>query len=273
MDRIRLAARSLLGGVVLIPCIYVIKFINKDTKKKTEKSNRKKLLFAGSACGIVIFVASTFQQIGIIYTTVGKSGFITALYIVMVPIIGIALNKKAELKVWISVALSAVGLYFLCINENFSINIGDVLTLICGFFFAIHILTVDYFAKKVDGVKMSCIQFFVCGFISIIVAFIFETPDLSSLIKALVPIIYAGVLSSGVAYTLQIIAQQDTEPVIASLLMSLESVFSVIGGFLILGQVLTMKELIGCLLVFSAIILSQIPSKTLKLIRNNKKLT
>ncbi|WP_244835187.1 DMT family transporter [Clostridium sp. BJN0001] len=268
-----LAARSLVGGIFLVPCVYIINFFNTDTKKNEKNFNKKELIIASTICGIIIFAASLVQQVGIIYTSVGKSGFITALYIVIVPILGIALKKKAGLKVWFSVLLSGIGLYFLCINESFSINIGDILTLICAFLFSIDILVVDYFSKRVNGVKMSCIQFLVCGFISLVVAFIFEKPEISQLIQAVIPILYAGVLSSGVGYTFQIIAQKDTSPVVASLIMSLESVFSVIGGFLILGETLTEKEITGCILMFSAIILSQIPDIKLKVISKNKKLS
>ena len=261
-----LFARSIIGGIFLIPCMFFLRTFNKNDKieKKMNKDERKTLIKGGILCGIMLFVASSFQQCGIQYTTVGKAGFITALYIIIVPILGIFLKKKAGIKIWIAVLISVAGLYLLCINESFSINKGDFLIFICALFFAMHILVIDYFSPKVDGVKMSCIQFFVCGIISAVFMFIYEKPEIGTIINAYVPVLYAGVMSSGIGYTLQIIAQKDTEPVIASLLMSLESVFAVLGGWVILHQVLSTKELIGCLLVFVAIIIAQIPEKAFR---------
>lgn len=158
-----------------------------------------------------------------------------------------------------------IGLYLLCITENFSIGKGDLLVLCCAFFFSIHILLIDYFSPKVNGVKMSCIQFFVAGIISILPMAIFESPTLTSILSAWAPILYAGVLSCGVAYTLQVVAQKNTDPTVASLLLSLESVFAVISGWLVLGESLSLKELIGCVLVFIAVILAQLPNKNKRL--------
>jgi len=258
--------RSLIGGVVLIPVIFFL-----DAQKKKElgekkfleqKSDKKTLILGGISCGIMLCIASNFQQLGISFTTVGKAGFITALYIIIVPILGIFMKKKAGLKIWAGVALATVGLYLLCMtSESFSISKGDFLVLICAGFFSLHILIIDHFSPKCDGVRLSCIQFFVCGVISMVIALIFETPTLSGILSGWLPILYAGVLSCGVAYTLQIVGQKNMDPTVASLILSLESVFSVLAGWMILHQTLTAREIFGCVLMFSAIILAQLPDR------------
>ncbi|MCC8105608.1 MAG: DMT family transporter [Clostridiales bacterium] len=230
-------------------------------KNRKDKAERRTLLAGGVCCGIALCVASNLQQIGIQYTTVGKAGFITALYIVLVPVIEIFLGKKSGVKTWISVVIAVAGLYLLCITENFSIGTGDILILLCALAFSVHILIIDYFSPKVDGVRMSCIQFFVCGILSGIMMLIFETPSVGAIMQAWLPIGYAGIFSCGVAYTLQIIGQKGTDPTVASLILSLESVVSVLSGWLILHQSLSRKELLGCLLMFLAIILVQLPQK------------
>jgi len=261
--------RSIIGGFVLIPCIW---FLNRmDTKnKKTEKKKmtteeKKQLLIGGICCGLALGIASNFQQFGVKYTTVGKAGFITALYIVLVPICGIFLKKKVEARIWISVIIAVVGLYLLCITESFSIGKGDFLVLLCAFCFTIHILVIDYFSPRVvDAVMLSCIQFFTAGLFSAVFMFLFEHPAVENIIAAAGPLLYAGVLSSGVAYTLQVVAQKDADPTVASLILSLESVFSVLAGWVILGQALSVKELVGCALMFGAIILAQISQRSVE---------
>lgn len=212
-------------------------------------------------CGTLLCLASNFQQMGIAYTTVGKAGFITAFYIIIVPVLGIFLKKKCAPTVWIGVILALAGLYFLCITEKFSIGKGDALVFICAILFSVHILVIDYFTELVDGVKMSCIQFFVCGILSGIPMFLFENPRISNIIAAWQPILYAGVLSCGVAYTLQIVGQRGINPTVASLILSLESVVSVLAGMIVLNQHLSKRETVGCILMFSAIILAQLPQK------------
>lgn len=253
--------RSFIGGIVLIPAIFLLKKWNFIESTPSLPSSNKMLVLGGICCGVALGIASSIQQIGIKYTSTGKAGFITALYIVIVPIIGIFFKKKPSLKLWISVGIALFGMYLLCINEKLTIGIGDVYVLICAFVFSIHILIIDYFSPRVDGVKMSCIQFFVAGTVAGIGMILFETPNLSSILSAAMPILYAGILSCGVGYTLQIIGQKYTSPTEASLIMSLESVFSLLGGWVILHEVLSIKELIGCVLVFAAIILTQLPSK------------
>lgn len=256
-----LASRSVIGALVLIP--YILLRAGKTEKLQSEQTvNGKLLLKGGVCCGCLLFVASILQQIGIMYTTVGKSGFITAMYIVIVPIVSIFLNKKADIKVWIGVVLAVVGLYFLCMTSgNISVQKGDVLTFLCAVTFSFHILTVDYFAPQLDGVKMSCIQFATCGLLSGIGMFLFEAPTVEAVLAAWLPILYAGALSSGVAYTLQIVGQRGMNPTVASLLMSMESVISVIAGWVLLKQALSVRELMGCVLMFGAIILVQLPDK------------
>ena len=238
------SARSILGGIVLIPVIYVL-----DKKRKEEISqgkeviqNKKTLIIGGICCGFFLMLGSSLQQIGIQYTTAGKAGFITALYILIVPILGMVVGKKAGIKVWIGVVLAVIGMYFLCMTS-------------------FHILVIDHFSPKADGVKMSCIQFFVCGILCMIPTILFEHPELYSILQAWKPIAYAGIMSCGVGYTLQIVAQKNTDPTVASLLLSLESVFSVLAGWVILGETLSPRELFGCALVFAAVILAQLPER------------
>lgn len=264
--------RSLIGGLVLIPCVFLL---NKLKMKEQGTSpiagagvyeenfwKRNKTLIAGGiSCGIVLFIASNLQQHGIKYTTVGKAGFITALYIVLVPVFGLFLHKKVGKLIWLGLVFAVAGLYFLCINERFTVGMGDLLVLGCAAVFAVHILVIDYFAPRVDGVAMSCIQFFTCGILSGIPAFLFETVSPENIVGAAGPILYAGVMSCGVAYTLQIIGQKNMNPTVASMILSLESVISVLAGLVLLQQKLSGRELLGCGLMFVAVVLSQLPQK------------
>ena len=262
------ASRFIIGAVFLIPWIAFLDGLKKKeaaasgtSSEKSAPQDKKTLLIGGLCCGIAIAVASTLQQYGISMTTVGKAGFITALYIVIVPILGIFLKKKPRLIIWVSVVLALAGLYFLCMTDSLSFSKGDTMVLLCALVFSIHILIIDYFSPKVDGVRMSCIQFFVASIICGIPALILEHPQFSSLVAAWAPILYAGILSCGVAYTLQIVAQKNYDPTIASLILSLESVFSVLAGWVILHEALSPREILGCVLVFIAIILVQLPEK------------
>lgn len=251
--------RNLIGAVALIPCILFLSKVNGQTK--TVDGTKKDLVMGGIACGICLFVASSLQQIGIQYTTTGKAGFITACYIIIVPLFGIFLRKKIGWKIWTAVALAVTGLYFLCLTESFTIGIGDGYIFLCAIVYAVHILVIDYFSPRADGVKMSCIQFLVCGVISLPFMFALEIPRWGDVIEGLGALLYTGVLSSGVAYTLQILGQKNVNPAIASLLLSLESCFSVLAGWAVLGEKLSMRETVGCFLMFSAIILAQLPEK------------
>ncbi len=278
--------RSLLGAVVLLPVIYVMGHKKGHLQEKPETAGAEKLEAAGGksgadtaekpgslrksstilwlggiSCGLCLCVASSLQQIGIQYTTAGKAGFLTAMYIVIVPILGLFLGKKCSPFVGISIVLATIGLYLLSIKEGFAIGTGDIYVILCAVVFSLHILVIDYFAPKCDGVKLSCIQFLVCGVICMVVALIFEKPQLSQILNAWLPIAYAGILSCGVAYTLQIIGQKGMNPTVASLILSLESVISVLAGWVLLQQKLSARELIGCVIMFAAIILAQLPGK------------
>ncbi|NMA37663.1 MAG: DMT family transporter [Papillibacter sp.] len=241
--------RLLIGALVLLPLAIASKY----------KINKKTLL-SGLICGLFVFAATNLQQIGLKYTTVGKAGFITTCYIIMVPIAGIFFKKKTGVFTWIAVVIAAVGLYLLSFkpNEGLLPSKGDITVFLCAVAFTGHIWSVDKLAAGINCVVLSCMQFLVSGVLSLIAAFIFESPAMGSILDAWLPILYAGVLSSGVAYTFQIIGQQRLKPTIASLLMSLESVFAVLGGWLILRQSLSARELIGCALMFAAIIIVQV---------------
>jgi len=254
-------ARSVLGGLVLIPVIFVLDKAGITHRPQT-KAERKTLTLGGICCGTALAVASAFQQLGVARTTVGKAGFITALYILIVPLLGwLFLKKKVGRLVWIGVGLALVGMYLLCMTESLSVSFGDLLVLVCAFCFSIHILVIDYFSPKADGVRLSCIQFFTAAVVSGILMLLFEQPSFEAVLGAALPIAYAGIMSSGVAYTLQVVAQRDTDPTVASMLMSLESVFALLAGWVLLNQALSVKELCGAVLVFCAIILAQLPEK------------
>lgn len=267
-------ARFLMGSVVLLP---VIVFRRKRAAwKEAERVESsavaesrpasesgaaagKTAVIGGICCGLALCPAALFQQFGIMYTTVGKAGFITTLYIIIVPVIGIFMKKKPGARIWAGAVLAAFGFYLLCMKEGFTLSRGDALVFIGAILFSIHILVIDYFSPKADGVEISCIQFLTAGVIGSILAFVFEKPELSGMIEGIIPLAYAGILSSGVAYTLQVIGQRDTDPAVASLLLSMESVFSLLAGWVILGQALSIRELAGCGLVFGAVILVQLP--------------
>lgn len=257
------AIRFLLGGTVLLPVIAVgTKKMRKAEKGTgTDRSEKKLLWKGGIICGVALCVASALQQFGIQGTTVGKTGFVTALYIVLVPVFGVFLHKKAGIKLWISVLVAIFGLYLLCMKaESFSVNHYDVILLFCAAAFAVQILYVDYFSPKLDAVKLSCIQFYVCGLLSLVMMLLTEHPDPGAILVAWKPVLYTGVMSCGVAYTLQVVGQKNLNPVIASLIMSLEAVISAIAGWVILGQHLSRREIAGCVVMFAAILLAQLPT-------------
>ena len=269
--------RYLIGAIVLVPVIK----INDKTKfygdyKPKNKEERRDLLLGGFFCGLWLTVASLLQQVGIYFgTQAGKAGFLTACYIVLVPILGLFLKKKCGLNVWLAVAITVIGLYLLCINGSFKMETSDLLVLGCSLVYSIHILTIDRFVNKhVDPVRLSSLQFFMAAFLSAFPMFFVDMGAKSENIipaitaafsgKALITILYTGIMSSGVAYTLQIVGQKGLNPTVASLLMSLESVFSVLAGWIILGETLSLKEAMGCVLIFGAIVLAQLPAKKLK---------
>ena len=257
-----LAVRNWIAVVFLIPVIYVRDTIlrkrGRPSVRPANRTQRRCLLTGGAACGFFLCAASAFQQVGIRYTTTAKAGFITALYVVIVPILSVFFGKSVKSRIWMCVALAVLGLYLLCMRGELSLSFGDGVVLVCAFLFACQIMTVDYFAPQVDTVRLSQTQFLVTALLSTVCMFFFEDLSSDSLIRALPSIAYAGVMSSGVAYTLQIIGQQNLNPAIASITMSLESVFAALAGWIVLGQSMTVRELAGCVLMFAAIILAQL---------------
>lgn len=259
--------RCMLGALVLIPVIY---FLDANKKKKGLPIQKldKTLLLGGIICGTFLCLASTLQTAGMVYTSPGKSGFITALYMVIIPILGLFMGKRPSLAIIISVLIATVGMYLMCIDSAFTINKGDVLTFGCAFLFSGHILAIDHFSPKADGVKLACLQFFVSGALNLIYMFLFEEPELAPILDCWASIGYSGIMSCGVAYTLQIVGQKYTDPTSASIIMSLESVFATLStviliafGWNLTGGALTAREILGCIFMFIAIILVQLPEK------------
>lgn len=255
--------RNLTAGIFLF--VYSIFRKNKSVKKM-DSFTKTATIRGAIATGIVMAVAVSFQQTGVYYTTSGKAGFITSLYVVIVPIFAIFMGKKISKKTGISIILALIGLYLLTVKveDGFSINKGDILIFIGSLFFAFHILFIDKFSPKAYSVKMSMIQFFIASFVSLILMILFEKPDINLIRKGILAILYLGIFSSGLGYTLQIVAQKDTDPTIASLILSLESVFAAFFGFLFLHERPVGREVIGGLIMFAAIILSQIPERKIK---------
>lgn len=264
--------RCLIGATFLLPVIKLLSKMGFADKKPQTRIEKKNLWLGGISCGIILCIATNLQQLGIyLGASTGKAGFLTACYILLVPILGLFLKKKCGWNIWAGVVLTLIGLYLLCMKDSFSLAFSDILLLLCALAFAFHILVIDHFSPLVDGVHMSCIQFFTAGILSIIPMFLNDMqhslegiqkwiPALASF-DAWIPILYAGILSCGVAYTLQIIGQKDANPTIASLIMSLESVFSVLAGWILLGETMGIRELSGCAMIFSAVVLAQIPTQ------------
>lgn len=253
--------RTTMGGLVLLPWILVT-----DRRKKRQgidpKSNGKKLLLYGAVCGIFLCIASTLQTYGLKYTTTAKSGFLTALYILFVAILGLFYGKKLNLPTTLGIVIAVVGMYFLCLfGRDISFNKGDALTILCAVFFAGQILCIDRFVHEVDGVKLSCVQFLISGGINLILMFLLERPDMTNIMGCSTSLLYSGIMSCGIAYTLQVVGQKYAEPTSASIIMSFEAVFAAISGWLILSEAMTLWQILGCILMFAAIILVQLPQK------------
>ena len=267
-------SRSIIAGVFLIAVVIILDRITKNGRvlfsKRGVDINRDEMI-GGVICGVILAAASAFQQIGInAGTDGGKAAFITALYVVLVPIYALALKKKAPINVWVSIVIAMVGFYLLCIKENLTMAPSDILVVIAAVIFPIHILTIDRFSPRCDGVRMSMVQFFVAAIVNLIIALIAESPlDFPLVADNILPILFLGIGSSGVAYTLQIIGQKGVNPAVASIILSLESVFGVIGTALFLGQTLSPREYIGCAVVLAAVVLSQIEPSLFKN-RNSK---
>lgn len=245
------AVRFILGGVSLLPVIFVLRKNGNDMRVKGA-------FMSGFICGIFLFLASSFQQIGLQGTTAGKAAFITGLYIVIVPIFGLFMGRRIKINSWIGAVTALIGLYLLCVKSGTGISHSDFLELVSAFLFAVQILLIDYFSKKVDPIKLAFYQFVVCSGFSFAVALPLETIHISSIFSAWGPILYGGVMSVGVAYTFQILGQKNADPSCASIIMSMETVFAALGGFLILGESMGAKQFLGCFLMLSGAILSQL---------------
>ena len=256
------ALRSFIAVIVLIP-VALLFDRGKQRRGEWKPVNRKALLQGALCCGTALAIASNLQQTGLATTSPGKAGFITAFYVVLVPVFGIFLKKRVRLRIWICVLLMAVGLWLLCVKrgEGFTLQAGDAVLILCAVAFAFQVLFVDHFVQQVDGVKLSVGQFLVCGILSAILALLFEAPSAEGLRSALWPLLYIGVMSSGVAYTLQIIAQKDTNPTLVCLLLGTESLFSVLGGAIILGDRMSGREYLGCAVMFVAVVLAELPER------------
>ena len=254
--------RTFIGGLVLLPLVL------KNHKDKSTPVFNKHELIGGIVCGFFLFVAASLQQFGLAYTTAGKAAFITTLYVVFCPILSwIVHKKKTRPLVWLCVVLDVIGLYLLCMTDaSFSIQIGDTLVILCAVAFAAQMVAVDNYVVKIDGIKLSCIQFLFSGLLGIICMFIFESPvSLSNIMTAWFPILYAGVISCGIAYTFQVLGQKEATPTIAALILCLESVFGVLAGAVILGETMTMREILGCIIMFAAVVISNLPEKSEKI--------
>lgn len=263
------ATRFLLGSLCLL---FVIWLFDRAKRKRQERTGeivkntmkRKDLLVGGILCGVALFFGASFQQIGIVETTAGKAGFITALYILLVPIFGLFMRKRVDILTWLGVGVAVIGFYLLCVTEGFAIQRGDVIVLIGTIFWALQIIIVDVFNDRTDGVKLSCVQFITAGILSTIAAFIFETPKLAAILACAGPILYTSIMVVGVAFTLQIIGQKSTPPTVAAIILSLESVFAAISGSVFLGETMNSRELMGCLLVFVAVLMTQVKPGALR---------
>lgn len=250
-------ARFTLGSISLIPLLLI------NQKRKSHKSilyfpDKKIFIQSGLIAGFVLFLGSTFQQLGLVYTDAGKAGFITGFYIILVPILGLLIKQKTSLYTWLGAIVAIIGLYFLSVNEKFEINIGDILVLIGAFFWAIQILVIGYYSTRVDSFQLAFSQFLVCSVLSLAASLLAEKIILQNILYSYLPVLYAGIFSVGIAFTIQVVAQREAHPANAAIIMSLEAVFAVIGGWLILNETIPVRGLIGCLLMMSGMIISQL---------------
>ena len=257
------AARAFIGFLFLLVICLALRLREKSAAQKKTYSSRyyKDLIIGGLCCGIALTLAVNLQQKGLETTSSGKAGFITALYIVLVPIAGLFLKKKAPRLIWLSVAIAVAGLYFLSISGSVSITVGDLYMLVCALCFTGHIMVIDHFTNRVSGIELSCVQFLVVSVISAVGMLATETPSWEGLVACAIPLLYVGVLSSGVGYTLQILAQKGSNPTVVSLLMSLESVFATVFGAIILHEAMSGREYFGCVLMLIAVVLAQLPDR------------
>jgi len=272
------AARLLIAGLALLPCIRFLDVLERRraaaggeeapqcrTFSRMAPAQKRTLAVGGLCCGVALFVGSSFQQLGIQATSAGKAGFVTALYIVLVPLSGLFFGRTVRRNVWLAVGLCTAGLFLLCVTDALSVGAGDIFLLLCAVAYTAHILLIAHFSPRTDCVRLSCVQFFVAAALCVPVMLLTEQPTFSSLLRGWVPLLYAGLLSGGLGYTLQIVAQRDTDPTVASLLMCLESVFAVLAQWALLGELLSGRELLGCGLMLCGIVLAQLPARRKRL--------
>ncbi len=248
--------RFALGGMSLIPLILVNR--KRQLTDESPTISTRKVILGGSLAGSVLFIGSSLQQIGVIYTTAGKAGFITGLYVIIVPILGLFWRQRADISTWGGAILATIGLYFLSVTRDFSMSRGDLLVLVSAFFWAGHVHIIGWLSGKIDPIRLAFLQFLTCSVLSLVVAVFMETISIHKLFDAAIPILYGGLVSVGIAYTLQVVAQRHAHPTHAAIILSLETVFAVIGGWIILGERLPSRGLFGCALMLAGMLLSQI---------------
>ena len=252
------AARFTLGSLSLLPLLLISRDERPASENILPRPSLKLVVFGGFSAGFMLFMGMSLQQAGLVYTTAGKAGFITSLYVVIVPILGLFWKQSTNPGIWLGAVLAAIGLYFLSVTERFSVAFGDLLEFFCAFFWAGQVLIIGWLSPKIPSVKLAFTQFVVCAVLSLMVAVMVEDISWNALVQATGPILYGGILSSGVAFTFQIMAQRHTHPALASITMSMEAVFAAIGGWLLLGEILSMRGLMGCGLMLGGMLISQL---------------
>ena len=250
--------RFAIGSLSLLPLVLISRGQPTATQRILPPVGWKTIIFGGSALGLALFAGASLQQIGLVYTTAGKAGFITGLYVIIVPILGLVWRQQPKVGTWIGALLAAFGLYFLSVTEQFTIELGDLLVLVGAFFWAAHVLIVGWLSPRINPLKLAFSQYLACSILSLITAVIVEDISMHSIFQAAIPILYGGLLSVGIAYTLQVVAQRDAHPAHAAILLSLEAVFAAIGGWLVLGEIISARGLFGCGLMLAGMLLSQL---------------
>lgn len=250
--------RFAIGSFSLLPLVLLSRGRRRPSNPILPSAGLKTTLLGGGALGLALFAGASLQQIGLVYTTAGKAGFITGLYVIIVPILGLFWRQQPKVGTWIGAILAAIGLYFLSVTEQFTIDPGDLLVLIGAFFWAAHVLIIGWLSPRINSIKLAFSQYLACSILSLICAAAIEDISMQSIFQAAIPILYGGLLSVGVAYTLQVVAQRDAHPAHAAILLSMEAVFAAIGGWLILGEVISARGLFGCALMLSGMLLSQL---------------
>ena len=258
------ALRFALGSLSLLPLIYLSARKRRRQQPELPQGDGRAILVGGMIAGLALFAGSSFQQVGLVYTTAGNAGFITGLYVVMVPLLGLFWKQRPTAGTWVGAVLAATGLYFLSVTEDLTLKPGDFLVLISAFFWSVHVLVIGWLSPKMDSLKLSAVQFAVCSLFSLLVALAIETMTLASILAATMPIIYGGLFSVGIAYTLQVVAQRHAHPAHSAIILSLEGSFAALGGWLLLGEILSPRGLLGCALMLSGMILSELSNYLFK---------